>query len=42
MQEKSRSLNLANSVVIVIYEVLRQLNFESLSLYEVQKENTFK
>ncbi|AEC45624.1 tRNA (cytidine(34)-2'-O)-methyltransferase [Mesomycoplasma hyorhinis] len=41
MQEKSRSLNLANSVVIVIYEVLRQLNFESLSLYEVQKGKYF-
>ena len=31
MREGARSLNLANSVAIVLYEVLRQRNFEGLS-----------
>ena len=32
MLEKIRSLNLSNSVAIVLYEALRQNNFESMSL----------
>ncbi|MEG1747822.1 MAG: TrmH family RNA methyltransferase, partial [Oscillospiraceae bacterium] len=31
MREDARSLNLANSVAIVTYEALRQLNFPNLS-----------
>ena len=31
MKEGIRSLNLSNSVAIVVYEVLRQRNFENLS-----------
>lgn len=31
MREEARSLNLANSVAIVIYEALRQMNFPGLS-----------
>jgi len=30
MREEARSLNLANSVAIVVYEALRQLNFPGL------------
>ncbi len=37
MTHKSRSLNLANCVSIVTYEVMRQLGFDNLSKYEVQK-----
>jgi tRNA (cytidine/uridine-2'-O-)-methyltransferase len=37
MTSKSRSLNLANSVSIVSYEIMRQLSFEGLSKFEVQK-----
>ena len=32
MQETIRSLNLANSVAIVLYEALRQQNFKGFSL----------
>lgn len=41
MDKKNRSLNLANSVAILVYEVLRQLNFLDLSVYEVQKGQDF-
>lgn len=37
MVASARSLNLSNTVAIVIYEVLRQLNFPDLSLVEVLK-----
>lgn len=37
MVKEARSLNLANSVAIVTYEVLRQLNYQDLSLVETQK-----
>lgn len=37
MTHKSRSLNLANCVSIVAYEIMRQLGFANLSKYEVQK-----
>lgn len=30
MREESRSLNLSNSVAILVYEALRQLNFPDL------------
>jgi tRNA (cytidine/uridine-2'-O-)-methyltransferase len=32
MREDSRSLNLSNSVAIILYEALRQNNFKSLNL----------
>ncbi|SFW05488.1 spoU rRNA methylase family protein [Chlamydia abortus] len=41
MNEECRSLNLANSVAIVLYEVLRQNNFKNLSKFEVQKGKDF-
>lgn len=41
MNAQCRSLNLANSVAIVLYEILRQNNFEDLSVYEVQKGKDF-
>ena len=37
MTSNARSLNLANSVAIVTYEVLRQLDYQELSLVEIQK-----
>lgn len=37
MADHARSLNLSNCVALVSYEVLRQLNFNDLSLVEVQK-----
>ncbi|QIK57364.1 tRNA (uridine(34)/cytosine(34)/5-carboxymethylaminomethyluridine(34)-2'-O)-methyltransferase TrmL [Erysipelothrix sp. HDW6A] len=37
MSENARSMNLANTVAIVVFEVLRQKNYEGLSRYEVQK-----
>lgn len=37
MVKTARSLNLSNSVAIVIYEVLRQLDFPGLSCVEVLK-----
>ncbi|UWD33931.1 tRNA (cytidine(34)-2'-O)-methyltransferase [Mesomycoplasma molare] len=41
MVEKNRSINLANSVSIVGYEILRQLNFKGLSVFEQQKGKDF-
>lgn len=37
MSENARSMNLSNTVAIVVFEVLRQLNYEGLSKLEVQK-----
>lgn len=37
MVENARSLNLSNSVAIVLYESIRQQNYKGLSLVEVQK-----
>lgn len=37
MAEKARSMNLSNSVALVVYEVLRQRNFETLSAINVAK-----
>ena len=34
MSDKIRALNLSNSVAIMIYEVLRQRNYEGLFTYE--------
>jgi len=33
MKENRRSLNLANSVAIIVYEALRQQNFKGLANY---------
>ena len=41
MVEEARSINLSNSVAIIVYEVLRQRNYEDLSLYEVIKGKDF-
>ncbi|TPR54037.1 tRNA (cytidine(34)-2'-O)-methyltransferase [Metamycoplasma neophronis] len=41
MYPQCRSLNLANTVAIVLYEILRQRSFEGLSKYEVQKGKDF-
>lgn len=41
MKDDCRSLNLANSVHLVVYEILRQKDFEGLSQYEVQKGRDF-
>lgn len=41
MVAENRSINLANSVVLVAYEVARQFNFHGLSRYEVQKGQDF-
>jgi len=41
MSKKCRSLNLANSVNLIAYEILRQNNFNDLSLFEVQKGKNF-
>ncbi|AXE60705.1 RNA methyltransferase [[Mycoplasma] phocae] len=41
MNINCRSLNLANSVAIVLYETLRQNNFDGLSEYESQKGKDF-
>ncbi len=41
MAEKCRSLNLANSVNLVAYEILRQNDFQDLSLFEVQKGKNY-
>lgn len=41
MSEKCRSLNLANSVNLIAYEILRQNDFDDLSLFEVQKGKNF-
>lgn len=41
MTENTRSLNLANTVAIVGYEISRQTNFKNLSKYEIQKGKDF-
>ncbi|WP_033161152.1 tRNA (cytidine(34)-2'-O)-methyltransferase [[Mycoplasma] collis] len=41
MVEEARSINLANSVFLLAYEVMRQLKFKNLSLYESQKGKDF-
>lgn len=41
MTDKVRALNLANSVAIGIYEVLRQKNYEGLLFDEPHKSKTF-
>ncbi|MGL6124939.1 MAG: tRNA (cytidine(34)-2'-O)-methyltransferase [Metamycoplasmataceae bacterium] len=41
MSDKCRSLNLANSVNLVAYEILRQNDFKDLSLFEVQKGKNY-
>ncbi|WP_373438109.1 tRNA (cytidine(34)-2'-O)-methyltransferase [Metamycoplasma equirhinis] len=41
MNSECRSLNLANSVAIVLYEILRQNSFTGLSEYESQKGKDF-
>lgn len=41
MSDNVRSLNLSNSVAIMIYEYLRQNNYEGLFKYEVQKGEDF-
>ena len=41
MKEDARSLNLSNCVAIVVYEVLRQQNYSSLSRREVIKGEDF-
>lgn len=35
MAEKARSMNLSNSVALVVYEVLRQRNYETLSMINI-------
>lgn len=37
MVSKMRSINLANTVCIVGFEFMRQMNWKGLSLYEIQK-----
>lgn len=41
MDKKCRSLNLANSVMLLTYEILRQKNFENLEEFEFQKGKNF-
>lgn len=41
MKKEHRSLNLANSVNLVVYEILRQNDFEGLSDFEFQKGRDF-
>lgn len=41
MVAENRSINLANSVVVLAYEVLKQINYENLSSFEVQKGKDF-
>lgn len=41
MVENARSLNLSNTVAIMLYEVHRQLDYEGLSKYEVIKGKDF-
>ncbi|MBU4692465.1 tRNA (cytidine(34)-2'-O)-methyltransferase [Mycoplasma zalophi] len=41
MTPAARSINLANSVIVVLYEVLRQLDFAHLSKFEVQKTKDY-
>ncbi|KKB26913.1 tRNA (cytidine(34)-2'-O)-methyltransferase [Mycoplasmopsis meleagridis] len=41
MVDKMRSINLANTVAIVGYEIMRQLDFKELSLFETQKGKNY-
>ncbi|WP_423364613.1 tRNA (cytidine(34)-2'-O)-methyltransferase [Mycoplasma sp. P36-A1] len=41
MSSAARSLNLSNCVAILVYEALRQQNYEGLSFVEVQKGENF-
>ena len=41
MKEDTRSLNLSNCVAIVVYEILRQQDYASLSRHEVIKGEDF-
>ena len=41
MMPEARSLNLSNTVAIMVYEVLRQLGYPNLSTDEVQKGASF-
>lgn len=41
MVAKERSLNLANSVIVITYEILRQHKFSGMALNEVQKGADF-
>ncbi len=41
MAPQARSLNLSNTVAIMVYEVLRQLDYPTLSITEVQKGADF-
>lgn len=41
MAPAARSMNLSNTVALVVYEVLRQKNYEGLSRVEVQKGEHF-
>ncbi|WP_027121147.1 tRNA (cytidine(34)-2'-O)-methyltransferase [Mycoplasma leonicaptivi] len=41
MVSEMRSINLSNSVCVIGYEIMRQLDFINLSLYEVQKGKDF-
>lgn len=41
MTDHARSLNLANTVMLLAYEVHRQQNFRGLSKFEVQKGKDF-
>ena len=41
MTNKVRALNLANSVAIVVYEVMRQFNYGDLLKDEPHKSSTF-
>ncbi|MDR3214828.1 MAG: tRNA (cytidine(34)-2'-O)-methyltransferase [Bacilli bacterium] len=41
MSAQARSLNLSNCVAIMVYDLLKQFDYESLSLFEVQKGKDF-
>lgn len=41
MAADARSMNLSNTVAITVFEVLRQKNYEGLSMQEVQKGSDF-
>ncbi|WBP83973.1 tRNA (cytidine(34)-2'-O)-methyltransferase [Mycoplasmopsis edwardii] len=41
MVSAMRSINLANSVCVIGFEVMRQLNWQNLSIYEVEKGKDF-
>ncbi|UUD36997.1 tRNA (cytidine(34)-2'-O)-methyltransferase [Mycoplasmopsis equigenitalium] len=41
MYAKNRSINLANSVCVIGYEIMRQLDFPDLSKFEVQKSKDY-